>query len=139
MARSILGTVGLALTLAFAIPVALLGADFLLSGRTNQGLLFLGIAVLMIAIEEYVTTPTDIPGMVAGRVLGGAVKEPDADSDGKEDREATAGAPADGTPDTGSGDTGGQPVAGAPDGSGGSDGDADTGIRIPDAEEDRGD
>jgi hypothetical protein len=77
MARSILGTVGLALTLAFAIPVALLGLDLLSRGQTNQGLLFLGIAALMVAIEEYLTTPMDVPGMVAGKLLGSAVKEPD--------------------------------------------------------------
>ncbi|WP_276258731.1 DUF7533 family protein [Haloglomus litoreum] len=77
MARSILGTVGLALTLAFAIPVAYLGVEFLLDGKTNQALLFLGIAVLMVVIEEYLTTPMDVPGMVAGKVLGRAVKDPD--------------------------------------------------------------
>jgi hypothetical protein len=132
MARSILGTVGLALTLAFAIPVAFLGVDYLLSGRTNQGLLFLGIAVLMVAIEEYVTTPTDIPGMVAGRVLGGAVKEPDGEA-------ATAGEATDG-PDTGPGGPE-QPVPG-PSETGDSDGaddPTDAEIRIPDAEEDRRD
>jgi hypothetical protein len=85
MARSILGTVGLALTLAFAIPVAYLGVEFLLDGKTNQALLFLGIAVLMVAIEEYLTTPMDVPGMVAGKVLGRAIKDPDeapAEADG---------------------------------------------------------
>jgi hypothetical protein len=83
MARSILGTIGLALTLAFALPVAYLGVEFLLDGRTNQGLLFLGLAALMIGINQYVTTPLDLPGEVAGKILGTAVKEPDqGDADG---------------------------------------------------------
>jgi hypothetical protein len=87
MARSILGTAGLALTLAFAIPVAYVGVEFLLDGKTNQGLLFLALAALMVAIEEYLTTPMDVPGMVASKVLGSAVKDPDegsgsADEDG---------------------------------------------------------
>jgi hypothetical protein len=81
MARSILGTVGLALTLAFAIPVAYLGVEFLLDGKTNQGLLFLGLAVLMVGIQEYVTTPMDLPGEIAGKVLGSAVKDPDESGD----------------------------------------------------------
>ncbi|WP_254823888.1 DUF7533 family protein [Haloglomus halophilum] len=81
MARSILGTVGLALTLAFALPVAYLGVEFLLDGKTNQGLLFLALAALMVGIQEYVTTPMDLPGEIAGKVLGTAVKEPDDGSD----------------------------------------------------------
>ena len=81
MARSILGTLGLALTLAFALPVAYLGAEFLLDGRTVQGLLFLGLAALMVGVERYVTTPMDVPGEIAGKVIGGAIKEPDESTD----------------------------------------------------------
>jgi hypothetical protein len=112
MARSILGTVGLALTLAFAIPVAYLGVEFLLDGKTNQALLFLGIAVLMVAIEEYLTTPMDVPGMVAGKVLGRAVKEPEGDAGDADDGAAR--------PDAGDDE---------------SDGAADDEPLIPDAEE----
>jgi hypothetical protein len=113
MARSILGTVGLALTLAFAIPVALLGLDLLSRGQTNQGLLFLGIAALMVAIEEYLTTPMDVPGMVAGKLLGSAVKEPDED-DGE---------------DVAVGDAEGESRSDA--------GDGDEEVLVPDAEEGR--
>ena len=91
MARSILGTLSLALTLAFAIPVAYLGVEFLLDGRTNQGLLFLALAALMVGIQEYVTTPMDLPGEIAGKVLGTAVKEPgDADEGESADAESAA-------------------------------------------------
>ncbi|TSD10000.1 hypothetical protein DP107_13510 [Haloglomus irregulare] len=124
MARSILGTLGLALTLAFALPVAYLGAEFLLDGRTVQGLLFLGLAALMVGVERYVTTPMDLPGEIAGRVLGGMVKEPSDEPD-TADRGAR--------PETGGGE------ATAPD-DGGADGAADPGddeVLIPDAESDR--
>lgn len=77
MARSILGTVGLALTLAFAIPVAFLGLDKLLAGETVVGGAFLGLAALMVLVEEYVTTPMDVPGKVAEKTIGRVVREPD--------------------------------------------------------------
>jgi hypothetical protein len=120
MARSIFGTVGLAATLAFAIPVAYIGVDFLFQGKSNLGLLFLGIAVLMIGIEEYLTTPMDVPGMVAGKMLGSAVKEPDEGTDpGSDAAEASEATP----PETG-GQTGG-------------DEDGGDEVLIPDAEEKR--
>lgn len=83
MARSILGTVGLALTLAFAIPVAFLGLDKLLAGETVVGGAFLGLAVLMVLVEEYVTTPMDVPGKVAEKTIGRVVTEPDEECDRK--------------------------------------------------------
>jgi hypothetical protein len=117
MARSILGTVGLALTLAFAIPVAYVGVEFLLDGKTNQGLLFLALAALMVAIEEYLTTPMDIPGMVAGKVLGTAVKDPDEGGEATDDENSEADA---------------RPETGGDGGAGGANEDAPL---IPDAEE----
>lgn len=77
MARSILGTVGLAVTLAFAIPIGLLGVDKLVGGETVVGGAFLGLALLMVLIEEYLTTPMDLPGKVAEKTVGAVVKEPD--------------------------------------------------------------
>jgi hypothetical protein len=77
MAKGILETVGLALTLVFAIPVALLGAQFLLlEGRPLFGVAFLAIAVLMVVIEEYLTTPTDLPSLLFGRTVETVVEEP---------------------------------------------------------------
>jgi hypothetical protein len=73
----ILGTLQLAATLVFALPVGLLGAQFLLDGETLLGGGFLGVAVLMVALEEYLTTPTDVPGAVAEKTLGKVVKTPD--------------------------------------------------------------
>lgn len=91
MARSILGTIGLAVTLVFAIPVALLGLQFLaFDGRPALGLAFLGIAVLMVAVEEYLTTPTDLPGMVLGKTVGAVVKDPAEESADETGAEAEA-------------------------------------------------
>jgi len=92
MAKGILGTIGLAATLVFAIPVAILGVQFLvIDGQPVLGVAFLGIAVLMVAVEEYLTTPTDIPGMVLGKTVGAAVIDPEADETGEKanDREAS--------------------------------------------------
>jgi len=81
MGRGIVGTVTLAATLAFAIPVGLLGIEFLLDGRTLPGGGFLVLAVLMVAVEEYLTTPGDVPGEAAERVVGTVVRDPDEEGD----------------------------------------------------------
>ena len=75
----ILGTLQLAATLVFALPVGLLGVQFLMDGKTLLGGGFLGVAVLMVVLEEYLTTPTDVPGAVAEKTLGKVVKTPDDD------------------------------------------------------------
>jgi hypothetical protein len=79
MGRGILGLVGLAATLAFAIPLILLGLQELVEGRTTMGAAFLGVALLMILVEEYLTTPMDLPGKAADTVVGTVVKDPDED------------------------------------------------------------
>lgn len=87
MGTGILDTVGLMAAVVFAVPVAFLGVDFLLGGKVLLGAAFLAIAVLMVAVEEYVTTPRDVPAAVAGRVAGAVAKsEPEdrnADADEK--------------------------------------------------------
>lgn len=78
MARSITGLIGLGATLVFALPVALLGLEFLLvQGRTVAGAGLLLIAGLMILVEEHLTTPGDLPGMVADQTVGRIAKTPD--------------------------------------------------------------
>lgn len=77
MVKSITGTITLALTVAFAIPVGLFGLNFLFSGRQFLGGVFVALAVLMVVFEEYVTTPGDIPGMAARRVTSAIVKTDD--------------------------------------------------------------
>ena len=65
MARGILETIGLAATLVLAIPIALFGAEHLLRGELVAGAAYVGIAVGLVLVEQYLTTPTDVPGMVA--------------------------------------------------------------------------
>ena len=80
MARSIMGMIGLAATLVFALPAAMLGLELLLvGGRPYAGAGLIVIAALMILVEEHLTTPGDIPGMVANQTVGRLVKEPDED------------------------------------------------------------
>jgi hypothetical protein len=81
MGRGILGFAGLAVTLAFAVPVGLLGLDMLAKGDTLVGGGFLAFAVLMVVLQEHLTTPGDVPGEVAGRLVGRVAKEPEADPD----------------------------------------------------------
>jgi len=76
VARGIIGLAGLAVTLAFAIPVGLLGAEALLAGRP-VGAVYLGVAVGMVAVEEYLTTPWDLPGRAVERAVGAVVEVPD--------------------------------------------------------------
>jgi len=77
MGRGLFGYVGLAATVALAAPVALLGLMLLGGSDTLAGAGLLVVAALMIAIEEYVTTPTDVPGAVGGKVVEAVAKDPD--------------------------------------------------------------
>jgi len=79
MVRGILETIGLAGTVLFAAPVALLGAEFLVGGQTLEGLAFLGIAALMIAVPRYVRSPTDVASDTVEDVAGTVVKTDDGD------------------------------------------------------------
>ena len=66
----ILDLVGLAVTLAFAIPLGAFGVSLLFSGRP-LGAVFVGLAALMIAVERYLTNPldpTDVADAVVDRV-----------------------------------------------------------------------
>lgn len=88
MGRGILGTVGLAGTAVLAAPVALFGLDLATSGDTVAGLGFLGVAALMVLVGEHVTTPADVPGMVAERVAGAVVEDTEETDAAGEDEDA---------------------------------------------------
>jgi hypothetical protein len=81
MARGILDTVGLAATLVFAIPLAYAGIDFALKGDLLVGGVLVALAVLMVVLKESLTTPGDLPGIVAKKTVGRVVKDPDADEE----------------------------------------------------------
>jgi hypothetical protein len=75
----IISTLQLAVTLAFALPVGLLGVQYLVSGRTPIGVALVVVALLMVVIEEYVTTPTDVPAEAAEKAAGAVVKDEDSE------------------------------------------------------------
>lgn len=54
-----------------------MGVQFLLTGRTLFGVALVVVAVLMVVLEEYVTTPTDAPAEAAELVAGAVVKDED--------------------------------------------------------------
>jgi hypothetical protein len=73
----IIGTIQLAATLVFALPIGLLGLQFLLDGRSLLGGGFVAVAVLMVALEEYLTTPTDVPSSLAEKTVEKVAETPD--------------------------------------------------------------
>ena len=77
MARSILSTVGLAATVALAVPLVIFGIEQLLAGERLVGSIVLAVAAAMVLVEEYLTTPTDLPGKVVDGTVGRVAKEPD--------------------------------------------------------------
>lgn len=81
MRLGILDMVGLAATLVFALPVGVFGLEKLLAGDTVLGGGLVVVAALMVYLPQRLTTPQDIPGAVAERVVGRAVEDPDAEKD----------------------------------------------------------
>ena len=79
MAQGIIETIGLAATLVLAIPIALFGAEHLVRGEFLAGVLYVGIAAGLVVVEQYLTTPTDVPGLVVEKTVGKVVEtdEPD--------------------------------------------------------------
>jgi hypothetical protein len=69
VSRGILDLLGLATTAVFALPVAAYGLFKLSSPEPHVGVALLVVAGLMVAFQEYVTTPGDVPGSVADGVL----------------------------------------------------------------------
>lgn len=60
----------LAASLSFAAPPALVGVNFLLGGRPLMGVLFLGLAALMLLLPEY------IERMLSTRIRGALANIP---------------------------------------------------------------
>lgn len=57
----ILDLVALAATLAFALPIGLFGVQLLSNGRILLGITGIVVAVGLVAVEQYVWTPGDVP------------------------------------------------------------------------------
>ena len=78
MRLGILDTVGLAGTLVFAIPAALLGIEFVVSGsRPFIGWVLIVVAALMVVVPRYVVTPGDVPERLAGEAVDRALGDDD--------------------------------------------------------------
>lgn len=65
----ILDLVGLAATLAFAVPIGLFGLQLLHQGRFLPGSIGISVAGGLIAVEQYIWTPGDMPQDALGAVL----------------------------------------------------------------------
>ncbi|MFC6736271.1 DUF7533 family protein [Halolamina salina] len=76
MRLGLLETVGVAGSLVFAIPLGIYAAERLLGGDLVVGGAFLGVAMLMVLLPKYLTTPGDLPGMAAERAVEGVVSDP---------------------------------------------------------------
>ena len=79
MRLGILEMLGLGASLIFAFPLGIFGLTLLADGRTVFGAGMLALAVLMVALPKYLTTPQDIPMLAAEKVAGGVAKDPDDD------------------------------------------------------------
>ncbi|SFR35037.1 DUF7533 family protein [Halogeometricum limi] len=77
MRLGILGTIQLAATLIFAVPVGVFGLNTLLDGQQILGGGLLAVAVLMVVLPHVLTTPGDIPAKIGEKLVGSAVKTPD--------------------------------------------------------------
>lgn len=78
----IIDTIKLAGTLVFALPAALAGVHLLIGGRTFVGVVLIGLAAALLLVQHRLTTPGDVPGLVAKRAAGAVVEDSNADSDG---------------------------------------------------------
>lgn len=81
MSLGIWGTIQLAATLIFAVPVGVFGLTLLSGGQPVFGAGMVVVAVLMVVLPHYLTTPGDVPASIAGRLVGSAVKVPDEDEE----------------------------------------------------------
>lgn len=57
----LLDLVALAATLAFALPIGLFGVQLLQEGQLLVGTMGVAVGVGLVAVEQYVWTPGDVP------------------------------------------------------------------------------
>ena len=81
MRLGLLATVQLAATVVFAAPVGILGLTRLTEGDVLLGGGLVAVAIAMVALPQYLTTPGEIPMRIVERVVGRAVVSPDDESD----------------------------------------------------------
>ncbi|MFB6104071.1 MAG: hypothetical protein ABEJ57_03145 [Halobacteriaceae archaeon] len=61
-----------------AAPIAMLGVAYLGDGR-SLGAVFLAIAVLLVVLQHWLLTPSDIPGVAAERAAEAIVTDDEDD------------------------------------------------------------
>ena len=69
MRLGILDTIGLAMTVIFAFPVANFGVNRLLAGEILTGSALVVVAVAMVAVPHYLTDPKTVLGRLFGGLL----------------------------------------------------------------------
>jgi len=79
MRLGLLGTIQLAATVVFAAPVGIFGLTRLTEGDTLLGGGLLAVAIAMVALPHYLTTPGEIPVKIIERIVGRAVVTPEDD------------------------------------------------------------
>lgn len=79
MRLGLLGTIQLAATVVFAAPVGIFGLTRLTDGDTLLGGGLLAVAIAMVALPHYLTTPGEIPVKIIERIVGRAVVTPEDD------------------------------------------------------------
>ena len=79
MRFGLLATIQLAATVVFAAPVGIFGLTRLTEGDVLLGGGLVAVAVAMVALPQYLTTPGEIPMKIVEGVIGRAVVTPDDD------------------------------------------------------------
>ncbi|MFB6178489.1 MAG: hypothetical protein ABEI77_02045 [Halorientalis sp.] len=77
MGKGIIGTITMFGTVAVAAMIGMMGVDFFFRGQRLVGAGFVVFAVLMVLVEEYVLTPGDVAGDLAGTVVDAVIKDPE--------------------------------------------------------------
>ena len=62
--------------LAVAIPMVYAGTNIYLGGNTI-GLFFVALGVVMVLAERFITTPFDVPSIVAKKTVGRFMSDPE--------------------------------------------------------------
>jgi len=77
MSWGILEMLGSVTTLVVAIPVAYAGAELLYRGDVFVGVALLCLALAILVADQYITTLGDLPVLVASKLVGAVVRQPD--------------------------------------------------------------
>ncbi|WP_336328191.1 DUF7533 family protein [Halovenus sp. HT40] len=77
MSQGILEMLGSMATLIFAIPLALAGGELVFRGNLPVGVGLLAVALAMLVVDRYVTTPGDLPVLIASSVVEAVARPPD--------------------------------------------------------------